>query len=244
MLGNSDGSIIIEVDLNDKDYESRLKSMEGKTKSFGTQLKSLLSAVGITKAVSAGFNAMKSSIGSAMDRIDTMEQFTRTMTTMTGSSKIAEQALAKIKDTVTGTAYGLDVAAQSCQKFVTSGMSMDKATGQVKTWADAVAFYGDGTNETYANVTDAIAKMVAQGKVQGDQLDRLTDAGIPAVQLFADATGRSFSDVREALSDGSISSEEFLNVLQDAMEKELTSLRPLMVLPKRQALPGRGLLII
>ena len=219
MLGNSDGSIIIEVDLNDKDYESRLKSMEGKTKSFGTQLKSLLSAVGITKAVSAGFNAMKSSIGSAMDRIDTMEQFTRTMTTMTGSSKIAEQALAKIKDTVTGTAYGLDVAAQSCQKFVTSGMSMDKATGQVKTWADAVAFYGDGTNETYANVTDAIAKMVAQGKVQGDQLDRLTDAGIPAVQLFADATGRSFSDVREALSDGSISSEEFLNVLQDAMEK-------------------------
>lgn len=59
MLGNSDGSIIIEVDLNDKDYESRLKSMEGKTKSFGTQLKSLLSAVGITKAVSAGFNAMK-----------------------------------------------------------------------------------------------------------------------------------------------------------------------------------------
>lgn len=219
MLGNSDGSIIIEVDLNDKDYESRLKSMEGKTKSFGTQLKSLLSAVGITKAVSAGFNAMKSSIGSAMDRIDTMEQFTRTMTTMTGSSKIAEQALAKIKDTVTGTAYGLDVATQSCQKFVTSGMSMDKATGQVKTWADAVAFYGDGTNETYANVTDAIAKMVAQGKVQGDQLDRLTDAGIPAVQLFADATGQSFSDVREALSDGSISSEEFLSVLQDAMEK-------------------------
>lgn len=219
MLGNSDGSIIIEVDLNDKDYESRLKSMEGKTKSFGTQLKSLLSAVGITKAVSAGFNAMKSSIGSAMDRIDTMVQFTRTMTTMTGSSKIAEQALAKIKETVTGTAYGLDVAAQSCQKFVTSGMSMDKATGQVKTWADAVAFYGDGTNETYANVTDAIAKMVAQGKVQGDQLDRLTDAGIPAVQLFADATGQSFSDVREALSDGSISSEEFLNVLQDAMEK-------------------------
>ena len=105
-----------------------------------------------------------------MDRIDTMDQFTRTMTTMTGSSKIAEQALVKIKDTVTGTAYGLDVAAQSCQKFVTSGMSMDKATGQVKTWADAVAFYGDGTNETYANVTDAIAKMVAQGKVQGDQL--------------------------------------------------------------------------
>lgn len=216
-MGNSDGSIIIDVDLNDDDYESRLKSMEGKTKSFGTQLKSLLSAVGITKAVSAGFNMMKSSISSAMDRIDVMNQFVRTMTTMTGSADIANKALDNIKETVKGTAYGLDVAAQSCQKFVTSGMSMDKATSQVKTWADAVAFYGDGTNETYANVTDAIAKMVAQGKVQGDQLDRLTDAGIPAVQLFADATGRSFSDVRDALSKGSISSEEFLTVLQDAM---------------------------
>lgn len=219
MLGNSDGSIIIEVDLNDDDYENRLKSMEKKTKTFGTQLKSLLSAVGITKAVSVGFNAMKSSIGSAMDRIDTMKQFVRTMTTMTGSVDIANKALENIKETVTGTAYGLDVAALSCQKFVTSGMSMNKATGQVKTWADAVAFYGDGTNETFANVTDAVSKMVAQGKVQGEQLDRLTDAGIPAVQLFADATGRSFSDVRQALSDGSISSEEFLNVLQDAMAK-------------------------
>lgn len=157
------------------------------------------------------------SIDDAMKRIDTMNQFERTMTTMTGSNKKAKQSLQDITNVVTGTAYGLNIAAKSAQKFVTSGMDLDKSTRQVELWADAVSFYGDGTNDTFESVTDAIAKMVAQGKVQGDQLDRLTDAGIPAVQLFADATGRSFADVRQALSDGDITTTQFLDTLESAM---------------------------
>lgn len=217
-MANSDGAIIIDVNLNDKDYESRLSSMEGKTQSFGTQLKSLLSAVGITKAVSVGFNTLKDSVGSAMDRIDTMNQFNRVMTVMTGSTDKAQEALSALKEVTKGTAYGLDVAASSTQKLVTSGMQIDSATAQVKTWGDAVAFYGNGSNEQFSNVTDAISKMTSKGSVEMDQLNRLFDAGIPAVEIYADAMGMSTKEVQDALSSGKISAQEFTEGLTKAMQ--------------------------
>lgn len=217
MLGQSDGSIIIQVELNDKDYEKRLQGMESQTKSFGTQLKALLSAVGITKLLSAGFNTVRDSIGAAMNRIDTMDQFNRVMTVMTGSTQQAEKALEDLKVITKGTAYGLDVAAASTQKLVTSGMDLGKAVPQIATWGDAVAFYGDGSNETFSNVTDAIAKMTSKGKVEMDQLNRLFDAGIPAVEIYASYVGRSTEEVQEDLSDGVISAQEFTDGLTAAM---------------------------
>lgn len=205
------GKSVDEV-LNDMSNSSK-KATDGFTIMKGAVSGLLYS--GINKV----FGMITDSIDGAMKRIDTMNQFERTMTTMTGSNEKAKQSLQDITDVVTGTAYGLNIAAKSAQKFVTSGMDLDKSTRQVKLWADAVSFYGDGTNDTFESVTDAIAKMVAQGKVQGDQLDRLTDAGIPAVQLFADATGKSFADVRQALSDGDITTTEFLDTLEKAMNE-------------------------
>ena len=55
----------------------------------------------------------------------------------------------------------------------------------MRIWGDAVAFYGDGSSEQFANVSDALAKMRTKGKVEMDQLDRLFDAGIDAVGMYA-----------------------------------------------------------
>src|SRR5699024_11463724 len=109
--------------------------------------------------------------------------------------------------TVTGTAYGLDVGAKAVQDFVTSNMDVDKATDTFAAWGDAVAFYGDGSNETMASVSDAIAKMTAKGKVQMDTMNRLTEAGIPAMQIYAEATGQSDEEVEEQMQTGTLEDE-------------------------------------
>lgn len=51
-----------------------------------------------------------------------------------------------------------------------------------------------------------------------DQLNRLFDAGIDAVGMYAQATGRSSADVQNDLSYGRISAEEFIDVVSNAME--------------------------
>lgn len=218
-MASYSGALCYDTRIDTSGFNKGLNEITGSVKSASSTIKNIVAALGIDKIISAGMSTISESVGSAMKRIDTMEQFTRVMTAMTGSVDLANDALETIKDTVTGTAYGLDVAARSTQKFVTSGMGLDKSTQQVKTWADAVAFYSDGTNESFENVTDALAQMVAKGKVEMDQLNRLTDAGIPAVQIYADYVGKSVQEVQDSLSNGNISTMEFLDGLQTAFNE-------------------------
>lgn len=164
-------------------------------------------------------NTVTGQIDAAMKRMDTMTNFQRTMTAITGSSDMAAASLNQLKNITTGTAYGLDVAAMAVQNFTTRGMGIGNATSEVGKWADAVAFYGDGTNESLTTVTDALGKMMTKGTVEMDQLNRVTDTGIDAVGIYAQATGRSAADVQSDLSDGIISSMDFISTVSTAFEE-------------------------
>lgn len=177
----------------------------------------IASGIGVFKALSAGANMLRSSISSAFARQDTMEQFNRTMTTITGNTEAASDALEDLKGITKGTAYGLDIAAKATKDFVTRGMEIKSATKSVAAWADAVAFYGQGTNEQLQSVSDAIAKMRTKGKVEMDQLNRLFDVGIDAVGMYAKAVGRDSASVQKDLSSGKISAEQFLSTVETAM---------------------------
>ena len=155
----------------------------------------------------------------AFNRMDTMSRFSKTASIMTGDTQMANAALQELKDNTLGTAYGLDVAAKSTQGFMTRGMDIGNAADQVRIWSDAVSFYGEGTNEQMQNVVDAVGKMYSKGTVEADQLDRLFDAGIGAAEMYAKAVGRSTSDVKKDLSDGKISSVDFIQTVSEALDK-------------------------
>lgn len=198
--------------------KSSIGGINGSTTSAVSGIKSIVTALGLVTIAAAGIALIKSSLTNAFDRLDTMAQFNRTMTAITGNSESAGIALDALKGITKGTAYGLDVAAKATQDFVTRGMSTEAATKSVGAWADAVSFYGKGTNEELSNVSDALAKMRTKGTVEMDQLNRLFDSGIDAVGMYAKATGQSSSDVQDALSKGTISSDDFLNTVETAMQ--------------------------
>jgi tape measure domain-containing protein len=202
--------------------EDKLTDAVQKTTQSAENMKSSFSGIGATimglSLVQNAIGMVKGQMDSAINRMDTMTNYSRTMTAITGDAQAAAQSLNTMKDATKGTAYGLDTAASSVQGFVTRGLTLSQATNQVSSWMDAVAFYGDGTNETLANVTDALGKMLTKGKVEMDQLDRITDAGINAVGIYAQATGRDTASVQADLSKGNISAQEFIGTVSDAFE--------------------------
>ena len=204
-----------EIRINTKIDSSGISSGVSKIKSaFG----SIVSSLSVFSLMQQGVDMVTGSIDSALDRGDTMDQFDRTMNKLVGDSTKVDKALNDLKATTTGTAYGLDTAAKATQNFVTRGMDLEDATRQVGIWADAVAFYGKGTNEELATVTDALGKMRTKGTVEMDQLNRLFDVGIDAVGMYAQATGQSSAEVQDALTYGRISSAEFIDTVSEAME--------------------------
>src|SRR5699024_10326949 len=204
-----------------------ISGLSGTAESSAMSIGKIVTALGLVAIARKGIDLVRDSIQSAFGRIDTMEQFENVMTVMTGSTDKANAALDATNDIVKGTAYGLDVAAAGVQNFVTRGVEVDKATGYIAAWGDAVAFYGDGSNEQFAEVSDALSKMLTKGTVGMDQLNRLFDAGIPAVDIYADAVGMSASDVQEALSNGEISAEEFVDTVTTAMMEGTDSFPPI-----------------
>lgn len=184
---------------------------EGTTKA-GSFVKSLMGLSLINSVI----NLVKGQMGSAISRMDTMTNYNRTMTAITGSADMASASLDQLKEITKGTAYGLDTAAKATQNFVTRGMNIGSASAEVGKWADAVAFYGDGTNESLMTVTDALGKMLSKGTVEMEQLNRLTDNGINAVGIYAEATGQSTASVQDDLSNGVISAQDFITTVSTA----------------------------
>lgn len=162
-------------------------------------------------------------VSGAFDALDSSNLFSKTVTNMTGDANLANAALASLKSTVSGTAYGLDTASKSAQGFLTSGMSLNDATNQVRIWGDAVSYYGEGTNEQLESVVGAIGEMYSQGIVEPEQLNQLFDAGIDAAEIYAQSVNRSVSDVKNDLSSGAISAQEFIGTLSQALDSGASS---------------------
>ena len=205
--------------------ESRIRDNTGEQEHFNRAIQGgagkaqnlVRSLMGLS-VVQSTISMIRGQFDAAISRMDTMTNFSRTMTAITGSSESASGSLESLKSMTKGTAYGLDTAAAAVQNFTTRGMEIGSATAEVGKWADAVAFYGDGTNETLTT-TDAIGKMLTKGTVKMDQLNRLTDAGINAVGMYAQATGRDAAKVQEHLSKGKISAQDFVTTVSSAFEE-------------------------
>lgn len=184
-----------------------------------TSAKTFVSAIAGLSVVRSVISTITGQLDAAMNRMDTMTNYSRAMTAISGDADVAGASLERLKEITKGTAYGLDTAASSVQNFVTRGLGVASSVNQMKKWADAVAFYGDGTNEQLTNVTDALGKMLSKGKVEMDQLDRLTDAGINAVGIYAQATNQGTASVQNDLSKGKISAQDFITTVSTAFSE-------------------------
>lgn len=214
----TDGQITIQLKLETDGYEKNLKNVAKKSSSMADIIKGTFVGKTLFSVASKGYQLIAGSVGKATARLDAMGKATNVMAILSGSTEKASQVVQGLTDAVSDTAYGLDAAATSTQKLATSGLDLDGSARMVKNLMDAVSFYGDGTNETLENVVDAMAKMNSSGKISADQWQRLTDAGIPVLKIFAEKTGKSMAEVSDAFSKGKISAQDFDAILTDALE--------------------------
>ncbi|GGP07897.1 tape measure protein [Oceanobacillus neutriphilus] len=224
-MADGEGKVVINIILNDGQAVHGLDNINNKMGELDKSgEKANLSIGKIAKSVSdiakktGVFDMLKDSVNTAFDEIATMEQFERTITAITGSAEKANTALDSTKKIVSGTTYGIDTATNAVQGFVMSNMDVGKATESIAAWGDAVSHYGDGSNEAFTAVTESLAQMVDGGKVQMETMNQLTEAGIPAMRIYADATGQSVEEVANQMQQGEISADSFMDVMNSALK--------------------------
>lgn len=123
-----------------------------------------------------------------------------------------ESTLANANDAVTGTAYGLDEAAVLAAQFGATGMK----SGQDMTDAlRAVAGVAAMAGTSYSEMGNVFGKVAGQGRLMGDDLNRLAARGVNAAAIMAKQMGISEAEFRKMTSENKISFEMFVDGMKE-----------------------------
>lgn len=122
--------------------------------------------------------------------------------------QIMTDALASVK----GTAFGLDAAATTAAAAVASGIKPGQELEKyLRLTADAATIAGVSMEE----MGSIVNKVQAKGKAQMEDLNRLTERGIPILQMLADEYGVTAEEMSKMVSRGEVDAERFRKALED-----------------------------
>jgi tape measure domain-containing protein len=159
--------------------------------------------------------AVKSAVGAVLsmgnERAGAIEGAEATLNGLHHSAEEIASIMENAKQSVLGTAFGLGDAGKVAASAVAAGIAPGKNLERYLT------LVGDAASIAKVDMSDmgAIFNKVAAGeKMTAQELNQLTDKGIPALSLLADSMGTSTGAIREMVSEGKIGIAE----LQDAIE--------------------------
>lgn len=114
---------------------------------------------------------------------------------------------------VSGTAYGLDVAAKAASQLVASNVQLGD---EMKFALRGISGLAAMTNSTYEDIADIFTKVAGQGRMMGEDLNRIAARGINAAAELAKAFNTTEAEIRDMVSKGKIDFLTFAKVMDDA----------------------------
>lgn len=178
--------------------------------------------IGITATAFAvaqvALGALKASFGTAKSTVidfnASMEQSKIAFTTMLGSAQEADTFLTGLQKFAALTPFEFPDLLVASRRMLAYGFSAKQITPLLTAVGDAAAAFG-GSGEMIDRITTALGQMQAKTKVSAEEMRQLTEAGIPAWKLLADAIGKTVPETMKLAEANKITSGMFIKAFQD-----------------------------
>ena len=144
------------------------------------------------------------------------EQASIAFTTMLGSAQKAQSFLSKLQAFAAATPFEFPELQTAASSLISAGINANKVIPIMRTLGDVTSGMGTGS-EGVQRATVALQQMSAAGKITGEDLNQLRDAGIPVYDLLAKATGKSKDKIVELAQAGKLGKKE-LGQMMAALE--------------------------
>lgn len=132
--------------------------------------------------------------------------------TMLGSAEKANTFLAQIKKTAAQTPFELPGLTQASQRLLAFGFEAKDVIPTLTTLGDAASGLGLGA-EGLDRIVTAVGQIQAKGKVQGEELLQLTEAGIPAQRILRNELGLTADEFETMQRKGQITADKAIPAL-------------------------------
>lgn len=146
------------------------------------------------------------------------EQSRTAFETLLGSAEAADEFLGELEQKARRTPFGFTGLQQQARQLLAFGFTADKVLQMIDPLGDAVAAMG-GNQQMMEQIIRAIGQMQAKQKIQSEEMLQLTEAGIPAWQMLAEAIGTTVPEAMEMVRKGMISASVGIDSILQGMTK-------------------------
>lgn len=173
-------------------------------------------ASGVTRIVGAGFDLIKGSVSGAIDRVDTMNNALRNFQNMGFSNSEIMKNIGKnglLSQGIQGLPTALNDAISHVQLLASSTGNLTRSTQIFKALNDGILGFGGSTDQVNEAVIQ-LSQSFSNGKVDAQTWNSMINAQLgPTLSAIAKKMGITMGELKEGLSQGKISVEEFQNQL-------------------------------
>lgn len=209
----ADGKVVIDTELNTKNFERGLSRIQDTTKSAGSSIKSIVAGLGITKLISSTFSLITSNLDSAISRFDTLNNFPKVMSNLGIGAKEGQKSIDKMSKALIGLPTTLDEGAMAVQRFTSKNGDVAKSTDLFLALNNAI-LAGGASSAIQSSALEQLSQSYAKGKP--DMMEWRTAMMAMPAQLKQVALAMGYVDASalgEDLREGNVSMEEFMDTV-------------------------------
>lgn len=207
-----------KIGIDTTEYNKGIKEAESKGKNLGSNLagyaKSGIStlAKGTTALIGVGTTAIGALAKIGVDYNTQMETYTTNFKVMLGSTEAAAKKVEELKVMAAKTPFEMSDLAKGTQTLLAFGIASDKSTDILQQLGDISL----GDSQKLETLTRAFGKMSSSNKVSLEDLNMMIDAGFNPLNIVAEKTGESMTDLYKRVSDGKVSVSEITDAMKVA----------------------------
>lgn len=183
------------VKLDASDYEIGIGKVKASTVAAGH-----LIADFVKSAANVATGLVKVGLGYNMQ----MEDYTTNFKVMLGSMEAATAKVDELKTMAAKTPFAMEDLADATQTLLAFGVQSEKTTSVMTRLGDISL----GNAQRMSSLSNAYGKAAAQGKLTGEVVQMMVDAGFNPLLQISEATGESMEKLQKRMSAGAVSVDE------------------------------------
>lgn len=180
--------------------------------SFSDWTKDLMGLDAVTNLVGKVSQAFQSLVGSSLD----FEQQQANMRTLlNGDAEATDNLIGKIREYGKATVYDRSGLIEAQKTMMAFGVDAEYAFGKLKNIGDIAL----GDKQKMQSLALAFSQMSSTGKLMGQDLLQMINAGFNPLEVISQKTGKSIADLKEEMGKGAISAEMVAQAFEWATEE-------------------------
>lgn len=229
------GSVIWNLDAVGADkFSATIDSAQRKAKDLGSSLdkagsdgkagldkaatssdslqKSILTSVVKVVSLKAAFDGIKGALSFAIKSASDMEMLRSSLDTLTGSAESGASVFQRLADFAAKTPFETRDLADATKTMLSFGISSEDALKNLRILGDVSL----GNKEKLGTLTLAFSQIQSTGRLMGQDLLQLINAGFNPLQIISEKTGKSMATLKDEMAAGKISAEQVADAFKTA----------------------------